>query len=339
MILAMTGPGVLLAAGAAPYLGTLARFLGCGAALALACLGVYRLARGLGRTGREATGLALVAPFAIGLLVFTAWPILHSFYLSFTRYRVLGPPEWVGLGNYADIFFTDRRFRAALFVSSVYAGLSIPLGIAASLATAMLLNARVRFVGAWRAIYYLPSVLPAVATALIWRWLFVPHGGLVNAALEALHLPQPGWFHDPRWVIPAFVIMSLQGATGNNMVIFLAALKGERRELHEAAMIDGAGLLARFRNVTIPQISPVILYQLVMGIIGSLQVFTQPMFVETPGDSGLFYNVYVYRRAWEDLRMGYAGALSWILFVIILGLTLVVLRHSRSWVHYEAEER
>lgn len=333
----MTGAPVFLATAAAPYLATLMRFLGCGAALLLASYGVYRLARGLGRTDREAAGLALVTPFTIGFLVFSAWPILYSFFLSFTRYRVLGLPAWVGLGNYAEILLDDRRFRAALFVSSAYAALSIPLGIAASLATAMLLNARVRFLGVWRTIYYLPSVLPAVATALLWRWLFVPHGGLVNSALDGLGLPQPGWFHDPRWVIPAFVIMSLQGATGNNMVIFLAALKGVRAELHEAAMIDGAGWWARFRNVTIPQISPVILYQLVMGIIGSLQVFTQPMFVETPGDSGLFYNVYVYRRAWEDLRMGYASALSWVLFVIILGLTLVVLRHSKTWVYYEAE--
>jgi multiple sugar transport system permease protein len=248
-------------------------------------------------------------------------------------------PEPAGLANYAQIILDDRRFRAALFVSSVYAAASIPLGIAASLATAMLLNMRVRFVGVWRTIYYLPSVLPAVATALVWRWLFVPRGGLVNSCLGALGLPQPGWFHDPRWVIPAFVIMSLQGATGNNMVIFLASLKGVRGELREAAMIDGAGAWSRFRHVTIPQISPVILYQLVMGVIGSLQVFTQPMFVRTPGDSGLFYNVYVYRRAWEELRMGSACALSWILFVIILGLTLVVLRQSRTWVYYEAEER
>ncbi|MHC4506149.1 MAG: carbohydrate ABC transporter permease [Planctomycetota bacterium] len=335
----MTGCCGLLAAGAAPYLGTLARFVGVGAALALVCFGVHRIARGLGRTDREATGLALVAPFVIGLVAFTAWPVLCSFYLSFTRYRVLGLPEWAGLSNYAEIILDDRRFRAALFVSSVYAAASIPLGIAASLTTAMLLNTRVRFVGVWRTVYYLPSVLPAVATALVWRWLFVPHGGLVNSALGALSLPQPGWFHDPRWVIPAFVIMSLQGATGNNMVIFLAALKGVRAELHEAAMIDGAGWWSRFRHVTIPQISPVILYQLVMGIIGSLQVFTQPMFVETPGDSGLFYNVYVYGRAWEDLRMGYACALSWILFVIILGLTLAVLRRSRAWVYYEAEGR
>lgn len=334
----MIGAAVL-AAGASPHAATLVRFIGVAAGLAVVCLGVRRLARGLGRSDREATGLALVAPFVVGLLVFTAWPILYSLYLSFTRYRVLGMPEWVGLSNYADIVRDDRRFRSALFVSSVYACFSIPLGIAASLATAMMLNLRVRFVGVWRAIYYLPSVMPAVATALVWRWLFVPRGGLVNAALSGLGLPQPGWFHDPRWVIPAFVIMSLQGATGNNMVIFLASLKGVRRELREAAMIDGAGALSRFRHVTVPQISPVILYQLIMGIIGALQVFTQPMFVETPGDSGLFYNVYVYRTAWEDLRMGYASALSWILFAVILGLTLAVLRHSRGWVHYGAEAR
>lgn len=336
----MTACTGVLAMGAAPYLpylGTFARFAGVAAGLALACYGVHRLARGLGRTSREATGLALVAPFAIGLVVFSAWPILYSFYLSFTNYRVLGLPEFVGLRNYADIFLHDRRFRSAILVSSVYAAFSIPLGVTASLATAMLLNTKARFVGIWRTIYYMPSVLPAVATALVWRWLFVPHGGLVNSALGALGLPQPGWFHDPRLVIPAFVVMGLQGATGNNMVIFLAGLKGVPNHLYEAAMIDGAGWWARFRHVTLPGISPVILYQVVMGIIGALQVFTQPMFIETPGDSGLFYNVYVYRRAWEDLRMGYACALSWILFAAILGLTVVVLRRSRAWVYYETE--
>ncbi len=328
-----------MSASLAPHAATFLRYLGCGGGLCLAGYGVYRLARGLGRSEREAVGMGLVSPFVIGLGVFTAWPILCSLYLSFTSYRVLGLPEWVGLRNYGDIFLRDGRFLSALFVSGCYAFFSIPLGVTASLATAMLLNSRVRLVGVWRTVYYMPSVLPAVATALVWRWLFVPHGGLVNSALEAFSLPQPGWFHDPRWVIPAFVIMSLQGATGNNMVIFLAGLKGVPGHLYEAALIDGAGWWARLRHVTLPQISPVILYQLVMGIIGALQVFTQPMFIETPGDSGLFYNVYVYRRAWEDLRMGYACALAWILFLVILALTAVVLRYSRAWVYYETEAR
>lgn len=325
---------------AAPYLATLIRFAACAAGAVLAGYGTYRLAKGLGRSEREAIGFGLVSPFIIGLLVFTAWPILFSFYLSFTEYRVLGLPEWVGFRNYADILSRslDRQtFLTALFVSSIYALFSIPLGIAASLATAMLLNARVRFLGVWRTIYYMPSVLPAVATALVWRWLFVPEGGLVNALLGRLGLPDPGWFDDPSWVIPAFVIMSLQGATGNNMVIFLAALKGVPTQLYEAALIDGAGWWGRFRHVTVPQISPVILFQVVMGIIGALQVFTQPMFVKTPGNSGLFYNVHVYQRAWGDLRMGYACALAWILFVVILALTSLVLKHSKQWVYYEYE--
>ena len=321
---------------AAPYAATLLRYAGCCCGAALAAYGTYRLGRGAGLKDRQATGLALVSPFLLGLVLFTAWPVLFSLYLSFTEYRVLGVPRWVGLRNYAAIFFrgADRQtFLTALFVSGTYALFSVPLGITASLATAMLLNTRVRLLGLWRTVYYMPSVLPAVATALVWRWLFVK-GGLVNSALAALGLPEPGWFDDPRWVLPAFVIMSLQGATGNNMVIFLAALKGVPRELYEAALIDGAGFWARLRHVTLPQISPVILFQLVMGIIGALQVFTQPMFIKTPGNSGLFYNVYIYRRAWGELRMGYACALAWILFVVILALSALVLAHSRRWVHY-----
>ena len=318
------------------YGAPLARFIVVGVVIALCCWGVYRLLRRF-RVGDEAaSGYALITPWLLGLLIFAAYPILFSLVLSFTRYSVLQPPEFVGLENYRRIFTADPNFRVAMKVTFAFAALSVPLGMVASLLTAMLLNTNVRLVGVWRTIYYMPSVLPAVSTALLWRWLLVPRGGLVNKVLGGLGLPEPGWINDPQWVIPAFVLMSLQGAAGNNMVIFLAALKGVPAQLHEAAHIDGAGWWARFRHVTVPQISPVILYHLIMGIIGSMQVFTQPMFIRTPGRSGLFYSVHIYRTGWEYLQMGYACALAWVLLIVILILTCLVLRGSRSLVYYEA---
>ena len=318
------------------YGGTLLRYLVVAAAVGACCWGVYRLLVRR-RIGNEAaTGYALITPWLLGLLIFAAYPILYSLFLSFTRYSVLMPPEFVGLANYRRIALADPNFRVAMKVTFAFAGLSVPLGIATSLLTAVLLNTNIRFVGLWRTIYYLPSVLPAVSTALLWRWLLVPHGGLVNAVLGKLGLPEPGWFNDPQWVIPAFVLMSLQGAAGNNMVIFLAALKGVPAQLYEAAQIDGASWWARFRHVTIPQISPVILYHVIMGVIGAMQVFTQPMFIKTPGRSGLFYSIYIYRTGWEYLNMGYACALAWVLLVVILVLTCLIMRYSRSHVFYEA---
>jgi multiple sugar transport system permease protein len=318
------------------YAATLARYLLVGAAVLAGSWGLYKLLR-KSRMGDEvATGYALITPWLLGLLIFAAYPFVFSLFLSFTRYSVLRPPQWLGLDNYQRLFLADPNFRVALKVTVLFTVLSVPLGLVASLVTAMLLNARVRFVGIFRTIYYLPSVLPAVSTALLWRWLLVPRGGLVNTLLAKLSLPQPGWFHDPQWVVPAFVLMSLQGAAGNNMVIFLAALKGVPAQLAEAAQIDGATWWARFRHVTVPQISPVLLYQVIMGIIGAMQLFTQPMFIQTPGRSGLFYGVYIYRTGWEFLRMGYACALAWVLLVVILLLTLIVLRYSRPYIYYEA---
>lgn len=317
------------------YLNTLIRYVLVGTGVGVCAWAVYRLLRRWRVRDEAATGYALITPWLLGLLIFGAYPILASLFLSFTQYSVLKPPEWVGLDNYRRVLLGDPNVRIALKVTLGYAALSVPLGIVASLATAMLLNTRVRLVGVWRTVYYLPSVLPAVSTALLWRWLLVPHGGLVNSALAALGLPQPGWFSDPAWVVPAFVLMSLQGAAGNNMVIFLAALKGVPGALYEAAELDGAGYWSRFRHVTVPQISPVILYHLIMGIIGAMQVFTQPMFIRTPGRSGLFYSVHIYRTGWQHLEMGYACALAWVLLVIILALTLVVLRTSRRHLYSE----
>ena len=325
----MSGPG---------YIGTLFRLCCMAAAVGLAMVLTYRLLKALGRREATAAGYAFILPWLVGFAVFSLFPMLYSLGLSFTRYGILSAPEWVGLANYRRIFSPDPIFVDAVVNTVVFASFSVVLGIVASLAAAMLLSLDLRLMGFWRAVYYVPSVIPAVSTALLWRWIFVPEGGLVNGILASLHLPQPGWFSDPSWVIPAFVIMSLQGAAGNNMVIFLARLKGIDAQLYEAAAIDGAGTWARFRHVTLPQLTPVIFYHLVMGIIGGLLIFTQPMFIKTPGRSGLFYAVYVYRTGWHELRMGYACALSWVLFAGLIVLTLMVIRSGRRWVSYEQSD-
>jgi len=314
---------------------TLVRYACLAAMLAAAMVLLFRLLRRLGRSEQTAAGYAFILPWLIGLVVFSAVPMAMSAYLSFTRYGVLSDPQWVGGANYGRIFAGDPIVLDAAWNTITFAAFSVSLGIVSSLAAAMLLSLDARGMGAWRAVYYVPSVIPAVSTALLWRWIFAPEGGLANGVLAWLHVPQPGWFSDPSWVIPAFVIMSLQGACGNNMVIFLARLKGIDVQLYEAGALDGAGPWGRFRHITLPQLSPIVLYHVVMGVIGSLLIFTQPMFVQTPGRSGLFYVPFVYRTGWHELRMGYACALSWVLFVALMLLTMLILRSSRRWVSYE----
>ena len=219
----------------------------------------------------------------------------------------------------------------------------MPLGIAGSLLVAMLLNLDLRAIGIYRTAYYLPSILPAVATALLWRWLFNPDAGLLNAALRPLFSlfgqPPPNWFGDATYVLPAFVIISLWGVAGANMVIFLAALKDVPRHLYEAAQIDGAGGWRRFWAITLPMITPVIFLQLVMGIIGALQIFTVAAFVRPTPAAGKFMNVLIYQAGFQQFRMGYASALAWLLFAVILILTLLVFRSSQAWVFYESARK
>ncbi len=320
------------------YSGTLFRFACLAAVVAAVMVLLHRVLRRLRCRDETAAGYAFVLPWLIGLVVFSLAPMAWSLYLSFTRYGVLSEPQWVGGRNYAAIFSLDPIFLSAAVNTAAFAALSVGLGIIASLLAALLLSLHARGMGLWRVLYYVPSVIPAVSTALLWRWIFVPEGGLANGLLGALGLPQPGWFHDPHWVIPAFVIMGLQGACGNNMVIFLARLRTIDGRLYEAAAMDGAGVWARFRHVTLPQLSPVVFYHLVTGLIGGLLLFTQPMFVRTPGRSGLFYVPYVFRTGWEQFRMGYASALSWVLFAALAVLTAVVVLTSRRWVSYEESD-
>ncbi|HOG45430.1 MAG TPA: sugar ABC transporter permease [Anaerolineae bacterium] len=322
---------------------TLSHYCLVGAGLGLAMLVAYRVLRLFGVKGEAATGVALVLPWVLGFLIWTLGPILASLYFSFTDYDVLQAPTWVGTANYATMFTADPDFWPSMRLTFLYGLLSVPLGMAGALGTALLLAQDIKGIGIWRTIYYLPAVLPAAATAVLWRWMFSPSAGLINTVLSPLlnlfSLARPAWFTDVRLVLPSFVIMSLWGVFGANTVILLAGIKNIPRHLYEAAEIDGAGRWAQFLHVTLPMLSPTLFYTLVVGIIAAMQVFTQPMFINAPRQAGLFMNVYIYQQAFGRYRMGYAAALGWWLLVVILVLTLLVFRSSAAWVYYEGERK
>jgi multiple sugar transport system permease protein len=285
-------------------------------------------------------GLLFVSPWLLGFLCFTLYPFLASLYFSFCDYDILSPPHWVGLANYRQLLTDDPYFIKALYNTLYFSVFAVPLGIVVGVGVALLLNMRVVAVPLYRTVYYLPSIVPVVAASVLWMWLLNPQYGLVNALLGFLHLPEPGWLSSPQWSKPSLILMSLW-SIGNAIVIYLAGLQDVPQELYEAAEIDGAGPAQRVRYVTLPMLTPVIFFNLVMGMIGTLQYFTQAyvMTLGGPVDSTLFYAIYLFRRAFTYLDMGYASAMAWLLFLLILGLTLFVFKTSQRWVHYSAEGR
>jgi multiple sugar transport system permease protein len=289
---------------------------------------------------RNFTYFVFLSPWLIGFLIWTGGPLLGSIYLSLTQYDIMTPPKWLGLQNYQALF-ADKLFWQALKVTCFYTLISVPMGMLASLGVAILLNQKVPGLGLFRTIFYLPSVTTGVAVALLWVWMLQPDFGLVNNLLFSLfHIKGPSWLYDENWVIPALVLKSLWGL-GGPMLIYLAALQSIPTPLREAAELDGANIWQRFWSVTLPMISPVILFNLVMGIISSFQVFTDA-YVMTKGGpnyASYFYVYYLYQNAFQFFRMGFASAQAWILFLIILAVTALTLRSSSIWVYYESGGR
>jgi multiple sugar transport system permease protein len=292
---------------------------------------------------REAIdGYLFISPWIVGFLVFTLGPMLFSLYASLCDWDMLHTPRFIGLANYATMFGHDFRFAKSLSVTLLYSAMALPLGVTASLGIAILLNQKVKGLTLFRAIYYIPAILPGVAVALMWKWIFNPESGAINLLLAKIGIQGPGWFTSPEWAVPALVIMSVWGA-GAGMIIYLAGLQSVPTQLYEAAELDGAGAWGKFRNVTLPMISPTVFFNIVMGIIGSFQVFTTAFVITggagSPAYSTLFYVLYLYQKAFKYFSMGYACAMAWVLFVIILSLTLVVFVTSKRWVYYESERR
>lgn len=283
-----------------------------------------------------------LSPWIIGFIVFVAGPLLASLYLSFTKYNVLRPPQWIGLDNFVYAFNKDELFLPSIWRSFYYALLSVPLAMIGSLLVAILLNQKLIAPTVWRTLYFLPTLTPLIAAALLWRWMLNPDVGLVNYLLEQVGIQGPGWLSSIRWAIPSLVIMGLWNSIGGSrMIIFLAGLQDVPKELLESAEIDGAGSWAKFWNVTLPLITPTIFFNLVLGIIFALRTF-EAAFISTaggPARATWFISLHIYQSAFVSFDMGYASAMSWVFFVILFALTYLQFRLSGNWVFYAGERR
>jgi multiple sugar transport system permease protein len=282
-------------------------------------------------------GILFCLPWLLGLGLFLFYPLSAALYYSLCDYSVLLPPVFIGLDNYLELA-RDPLFWKSLYNTSFHAVGAVSLGVLVSLTLALFLNLKVWGLAAYRTIFFLPSLMPVVAGSILWMWMYNGENGILNSVLAELGIAGPAWLADPRWAKPAIILMAVWGS-GHAMVIFLAGLQDVPVSLYEAAIIDGAGFLQRLRHVTLPMLSPVIYFNVVMGVIGGFQVFTQAFIMTdstgSPAQSTLFYVLQLYNVGFQDLRMGYASAMAWVLFLIILGLTLLLTKLAKRWVTYE----
>ncbi|MBP1990737.1 carbohydrate ABC transporter permease [Paenibacillus eucommiae] len=283
---------------------------------------------------KHLTGYLFISPWLIGLLVFTLFPLVYSFVLSFTDWNILEKANFVGFSNY-DKMAHDENFWAAIRVTFIYSAVSVPLGIIFGVLLAILLNQKLPGIRLFRTIFYLPAVVSGVAVSMLWLWVFDPNYGIINTFLSWFGITGPQWLSDTKTALGSLILMSLW-SIGGAMVIYLAGLQGISRELYEAADVDGATTVRKFWNITIPMLTPTIFFNLIMGIINSFQVFTQALVMTKggPGNSTLFYVLYLYQNAFQFFKMGYASALGWVLFIIIMILVLVLFHTSGRWVYY-----
>jgi multiple sugar transport system permease protein len=292
------------------------------------------------RRREAAAGIAFAMPAMLGFLLWVVGPMLASLYMSFTDWRLIRPPTWVGTANY-ERMISDDLFWQALKVTAAYTIVAVPLMQAASLGLAMLLNQKIRGVSVFRSIFYLPVILPAAAVALVWLWFLNPTFGVINYFLARFGLPPSLWLYDETMALPSFWLMGLWATGGTAMLIYLAGLQGVPRDLLDAASVDGAGALRRFRHVVIPMISPVILFNTLTSILATFQIFTQAYLMTRggPNNATLFYVLYIYRRAFETGQMGYAAALGWAAFLILVVISILFFRFSSARVYYELQRR
>ncbi len=283
------------------------------------------------------TGYLFISPWLIGFFVFTLWPFLRSFYLSFCNYNIVQPPKFIGLANYQMMLFNDDLFYKSLWVTLRYALVAVPLTLFVGVALALLLNLNVKGIAVFRTIFYLPSIVPTVAMTSIFMWILNPQVGMVNRILTIFGVTGPAWLSDPKWTPWTLIFMAVWAA-GGSMVIYLAGLKDIPQYLYEAATLDGASAFRKMRMITLPMLSPVIFFNLVMSVIGTFQYFTQAFVISNgsggPEDSTLFYALYMFKRCWKYMDMGYGSAMAWVLFVIVMVSTGLIFRTQKRWVHY-----
>jgi len=288
---------------------------------------------------REALeGYLWISPWLIGFLIFSLGPIIASFYLSLTKYKIGGTPEWVGFANYQEALFNDKLFWPSLGRTAYYSVAVVILGVVLSLFAAILLNQDLRGKSFFRALFYLPSLTPLVSLALLWTWLLHPKLGLMNYLLSYIGIQGPGWLVDRAWAIPSLILISLWASVGGGrMIIFLAGLQGVPKEIYESADLDGANAWQRFWGITVPLISPVIFFNVILGVIGSFGVFSLA-YIATAGGPNYatwFFMLHLYYNAFDYFQMGYASALAWVFFLIIFVLSFLQIKLSNRWVYYE----
>ena len=281
-----------------------------------------------------------ISPWIIGFLVFMLYPLLSSLYYSFTRYEIGGHPVWIGLRNYIEMF-SDPRYLNSIKVTFIFALASVPGLSLVALCLALILSQKLRGINIFRSIYFMPSVMPMVAISLTFFYILRPDSGPLAGLLAIFGLKGPGWLAEEKTALLTIILINMWVSFGSQMVIYLAGIKGIPQELYEVADIDGAGSLAKFWNVTIPMLSSTIFLNLVMGIIGAMQVFDLPWVMTRggPNDVTRTYMIHLYNRGWIEIQMGSGSAMGWILFIIILAITLLVIRSSQAWVYYEGERR
>lgn len=280
-------------------------------------------------------GYFFIFPGIIGFLVFNFGPMLYSLFLSFMEWDIITPMKFVGFDNYAKLF-QDRLTWKSLGVTALYTVITVPLVVTISFGVAMLLNSKVKAISVFRTIFYIPSIIPLVATSAIWMFIYNPTFGLLNGILRMFGLKSLKYIYDPDMVIPCLAVMAVWGA-GNTVIIYLAGLQGVSKSLYEAAEIDGAKKFQMFRSITIPMMTPIIFYNLVMTVINCLQTFTQAYIMTDggPSNSSMFFSLMIYKNGFQYQRMGYAASMSWILFVIVGILTAILFATSGKWVYYE----
>ena len=290
-------------------------------------------------------GYAFISPYIIGFIMFTLFPMVFSLYSSFTYYDLTSIKKWIGVKNYVDIFTSDKEFIKALGNTGYYVLFSVPLVIVVSLTVALLMNVRTRFMGIFRTLYYLPSVLSGVAVTLLWMWIFDGRDGLLNTFIGFFGIRGPSWFFNADATKPALIIMRLWHC-GGTIILFLASLQNVPVDLYEAAEIDGATGFRSFFHITLPMISPTMLFIMITGINGAFQIFDSAYIItQNSGSDGgvgkslLFYNLHLYIKAFREFKMGYASAMAWILFAIIMIFTGIQLYASNRWVYYEGGTR
>lgn len=282
-------------------------------------------------------GILFALPWLIGVSAFWIYPTLASAYYSLNKFNAVQAPQWLGFRNYVELFTNDPEFIQAIINTLYFAGVSIPLAILFAFGLAMLLNARIHFQTVYRTIYFLPTLVPEVALALVWVYLFTPVTGLVNLPFDWLGLRGPCWLTCTQWAMPTLILLALW-IIGQQIILYLAGLQDVPQDLYDAADVDGANFWRKLRNVTIPMMTPVIFFHLVTSVIGALQFFAIP-YVMTggtgfPGGTTMFYSIYLYKNAFHYFEMGYASAMAWLLFLITLVITLIIFRSARLWVFY-----